>query len=83
MTYMATPLHKNSCPGGHEIYSFGKHFLVHYYYILRFFHLYAGVKKNIFKEILHFLLYDLYGHASAQEPLFLGVMKFTILVDTS
>ena len=23
MTYMATSLHKNPCPGGHEIYNFG------------------------------------------------------------
>ena len=24
ITYMATPLHKNPCPGGHKIYNFGK-----------------------------------------------------------
>ena len=27
MTYMATPLHKNPSPGGHEIYNFGRPFL--------------------------------------------------------
>ena len=32
MTYMATPLHKNPSPGGHEIYNFGRPFLVHNYY---------------------------------------------------
>ena len=31
MTYMATPLHKNPCPGGHEIYNFGRPFLGHHY----------------------------------------------------
>ena len=34
MTYMATPLHKNPSPGGHEIYNFGRPFLVHNYYTL-------------------------------------------------
>ena len=33
MTYMATPLHKNPYPGGHEIYNFGRPFLGHHYYI--------------------------------------------------
>ena len=28
ITYMATPEHKNSCPRGHEIYNFGRPFLV-------------------------------------------------------
>ena len=27
MTYMATPLHKNPCPKGPEIYNFGRPFL--------------------------------------------------------
>ena len=27
------PLHKNPCPGGHEIYKFGRPILGHHYYI--------------------------------------------------
>ena len=34
MTYMAPPQHKNPCPGGHEIYNFGRPFLGHFYYAL-------------------------------------------------
>ena len=34
MTYMATPLHKHPCPGGHEIYSFGRPFLGYHNYTL-------------------------------------------------
>ena len=34
MTYMATSKHKNPCPGGHEIYNFGRPFLCHHYYII-------------------------------------------------
>ena len=33
MTNMATPLNKNPCPGGHEIYNFGRPFLDRRYYI--------------------------------------------------
>ena len=32
--YMVMPLHKNPCPGGHEIYNFGRQILGHYYYTL-------------------------------------------------
>ena len=31
MSYMATPLHKNPCPGGHEIYNLVTSFVGHYY----------------------------------------------------
>ena len=34
MTYMATPLQKNPCPGGHKIYDFGIPFPGHHYYTL-------------------------------------------------
>ena len=55
MTYMAaTPEHKNPCPRAHEMYNFGRVFLVHHYYILGLFHLCLGVEKKIFKEIAHF-----------------------------
>ena len=36
--------------------------------------------EDYFKEIM---LYDSYCHAPAQEPLLLGVMKFTIFIDLS
>ena len=54
MTYMATPQHKNPCPGGHEIYNFGGPFLGNHYYILSLSNLCLGVEKKIFKEIMHF-----------------------------
>ena len=51
---MATPQHKNTCPGGHEIYNFGRNLLGQYYYIISFSDLCLGVEKKIFKELMHF-----------------------------
>ena len=34
ITFMTTPLHKNPCPEGHEIYNFGRHFFGHHNYTL-------------------------------------------------
>ena len=51
---MATPLHKNPCPRGHEIYNFGRTFLGHPYYILCLSELCLGVQKKILKELMHF-----------------------------
>ena len=71
---MATPLHKNPCPGGHEIYNFGldpSSVII----TIHFSALCLGVEKNIFKEIMNF-------HPIRKPPV-LGVMKFTILVDPS
>ena len=51
---MATPLHKNPCPRGHEIYNFGRPFLCNYFYILGLSDLCLGVEKKIFKEIMQF-----------------------------
>ena len=56
------------CPGGHEIYHFGRSFLGHHYNTLSLSYLCLGVEK-IFKEIMHFHYYDLYDNALAQEPL--------------
>ena len=39
--------------------------------------------REDFKRNNDFSVYDLYGHAQAQEPLPRGVMKFIILVDPS
>ena len=63
------PQHKNSWPGGHEMYNFGRLFFGHHYYTLSLSNLYLGVKKRILKEIMHFLHMTLYGHDLAQEPL--------------
>ena len=56
-------------PGGHEIYNLVKHFLGHYYYILRLSDLCLGAKKKIFEKDLCISLYDLHSHTLAQEPL--------------
>ena len=66
---MATPLRKNPCPGGHEIYNFGRPFLGHHYYILNLSDICIGGKKKILRRNNAFSQYDLYGHTPAQEPL--------------
>ena len=48
MTYMTTPMHKNPCPRGHEIYNFGRIFLGHDNYILGLSDQCLGVEKKIF-----------------------------------
>ena len=48
------PQHKNPCPGGHEIYSFGRPFLGHHNYIHSLSVQCLGVEKKNFKEIMHF-----------------------------
>ena len=50
MTYIATSLHQNPCPGGHEIYNLGRLFLDHQYFILSLTDLAMG---EDFKEIMH------------------------------
>ena len=57
MTYMATPQHKNPCPGGHEIYNFGRPFLGYHYYILGLSDQCLGVEKKIFQEIHQFYIF--------------------------
>ena len=49
----------NPCPGGHEIYNFGRPLLAHHYYryILSLSDLCLGVENKIFKEIMH--IYDM------------------------
>ena len=34
MTNMGIPLHKNPCPGGHEIDNFGRPYLGHHLFII-------------------------------------------------
>ena len=51
---MATPKHKNPCPGGHESHNFGRSFLVYHYHILSLSDLCMVVEKKIFKEIMIF-----------------------------
>ena len=55
MTYMDTPLHKNPCLGGHEIYNFGGNFIVNHCYILGF--KLAPFRKNeVFKPIINIIV---------------------------
>ena len=79
MTYMATPEHKNPCPGGHYIKNFGRPFLGYQYYILELSDPCPSVDKKRSRNIA----FSLYGHAPAQEHLPGGVKQFTILVDPS
>ena len=53
MTCISTPLCKNPCPGGHDIYNLGRPFLGHHCYILSFSDLCLGVEKKIFKETMY------------------------------
>ena len=57
MTYMATPKHKNPCPGSHEIYKFGRPFLGQHYYTLSLYGPRTGAEKNFLwnTSIFHFL----------------------------
>ena len=57
ITYMATPLHKNPCTGGHNIYNFGRPFFGHHFYTLSLYRPYPKVEKKIFFKYtnLHFL----------------------------
>ena len=64
-----TPHHRNPCPRGHEIYNFGRSFLAHHYYIFSLSARCTGVKKKIFKEIMHFHCMTIYDHTPSQEPL--------------
>ena len=51
---MVNPKHKNSCPGGMEIYSFSRPFFGHHYHIISLFDPCQRVEKNILNEIMHF-----------------------------
>ena len=62
---MATPLLKDPCPRGHEIYNFGRPFLRHHYY-MHVCLINAWESRGRFNA---FSIYDLYGHTLAQKPL--------------
>ena len=64
---MTTPCTRTSAPG-----NFGESVLCHHYYILSLSHLCLGVEKILKIKYITFSLYDLYGHALAQEPLLRG-----------
>ena len=74
-------------PQGHEIYNFGRSFLGHHYHILSLPYSCSRVGKKIVKEILtktHFALYEFNSPVRAQVKITSqGVMKYTIMVDTS
>ena len=54
VTYTATPLHKYSWPGGHEIYNFDKPFFGYHNFTVSLSVICLGVEKKIFKETMHF-----------------------------
>ena len=54
---MATLQQKNPCPGGHEIYNFGRPFLGHYYFTLSLYEPCPGLENKIFNEIHQFTLF--------------------------
>ena len=56
MTYMATPQHKNPCPGSHEIYKFGRPFFGHDCYTLSLYGPRTGAEK-IFMKYINFTLF--------------------------
>ena len=55
---MTTPQHKNPCPGGYEIYNFGRPFLGYHYYTLSLSRsdLCPGEEKHLFLKIF---IYDI------------------------
>ena len=53
---MSTPKHKNPCPGGHEIYHFGRPFHGHFYYTLRLSEPCPGEEKKILKKFINLTL---------------------------
>ena len=69
------PQHRNPCPGGHEIYNFGRPFLGHHNYIHSLSVLCLGVEKKIFKEIHQFYTFYTKITSSWDGE---GVMNFTI-----
>ena len=48
--FIATPLHKNTCPGVHKIYNLGRLFLDHHHYILRLSDICLGVEKKFLNK---------------------------------
>ena len=75
ITYKDMPLLRNPCPGGHEIYDFGRPFLGHHNFIHSFSVLCLGVEKKIFKEIHQFYTFYTKITSSWDGE---GVMNFTI-----
>ena len=56
-------------PRGHEVYNLGKPFLSHLYFILSLSDLCLGVKKTIFKGIMHIHCMTYMAKLILQEPL--------------
>ena len=51
---MTTPLHKNPCPAGHEVYNCGRPFIGHQDYTLRCIGHAPEQRRRFFKEIYQF-----------------------------
>ena len=67
---ISTPYHQSLCPSGHEIYSFGRPFLGHHYYIINAWDFRRYWKKCIFTK----------WHMATRTP---GFIKFTMWIDPS
>ena len=59
---MFTPWHKTDCPRGHEIYTLGRLFFPHHYFILSLLDISLGEEKKVFFLKRHF-----YDHELTQE----------------
>ena len=64
---MSTPLHKNLCPGAHDIHNFGILFLGFHYFILSLSDLCLELERFFFLEKMHFH-YMTYVHIPAKKP---------------
>ena len=73
MTQMATPKHKNSCPGGHENYNFYRPFLVIITIYLVCLIYSQEQRRRFFKKYINFKLFT-----TKFPPLGMGIMKYTI-----
>ena len=73
MTYIATPQHKNPCPGGHEIYNFVDPSLVMITIHLVCLNHAPEKRRRLLEKYINFTLFIPKLH-----PIGMGIMKFTI-----
>ena len=74
MTYMAKPKQKSPCPGSHEMYKFGRPFLIQHYYTLSLYGPRTGAEKILYE------IHQFYTFYPKLPSLGVGVMKFTKLL---
>ena len=84
MFNMATPLHNTPYPLDHEIYKLWRPVLGYHYFILSLSDLRPSLEMKIFIYGFNaFSLYDLFGNAPAQEPLYRWSLNLQFLEDNS